>query len=70
MKVPARFVAGFHEVLRGLRGGPEWFEVRFSEGFRVPRDSARAVGPEVSQGSAQFCNASSEKPSDQDWAEH
>ena len=76
---------GSHEVLRGLRGGPGWFEVRLYEGFRV----SRAVGPEVSQGSTKLCKdskrvpqgstmlhqacvvrPSSEKPSDQDRFAH
>ena len=55
-------LAGSHEVLRGLRGGPGWFEVRLYEGFRVPQDSARAVGPEVSQGSTKLCNNSTRVP--------
>ena len=33
-------------------------EVRLYEGFRVPQDSARAVGPEVSQGSTKLCKDS------------
>ena len=46
------------------------------EGFRVPQDSARAVGPEVSQGSSAriphgcVVRPSSEKPSDQDRFAH
>ena len=55
-------LAGFHEVLRGLRGRPGWFEVRLYEGFRVPQDSARAVGPEVSQGSTKLCKDSTWVP--------
>ena len=31
-------VPGFHQVLRGLRGGPGWFEARFHQSStRVPR---------------------------------
>ena len=55
-------LAGSHEVLRGLRGGPGWFEVRLYEGFRVPQASARAVGPEVSQGSTKLCKDSTRVP--------
>ena len=54
-------LAGSHEVLR-LRGGPGWFEVRLYEGFRVPQHSARAVGPEVSQGSTKLCKDSTQVP--------
>ena len=32
------------------------------EGFRVPQDSARAVGPEVSQGSTKLCKDSTHVP--------
>ena len=32
------------------------------EGFRVPQDSARAVGPEVSQGSTKLCKDSTRVP--------
>ena len=49
-------------VLRGLRGGPGWFEVRLYEGFRVPQDSTRAMGPEVSQDSTKLCKDSTRVP--------
>ena len=55
-------LAGSHEVLRGLQGGPGWFEVGLYEGFRVPQDSARAVGPDVSQGSTKLCEDSTRVP--------
>ena len=38
------------------------FEVRLYEGFRVPQDSARAVGHELSQGSTKLCKDSTRVP--------
>ena len=60
-KVPRRFHQGSTRFC-GLRGRPGWFEVRFYEGFRVPRNSARAVGPEVSQASTKLCKDSTRVP--------
>ena len=62
-KVPFQHSSG--RVPRGSARAAGWsggFAARLYEGFRVPQDSARAVGTEVSQGSTKLCKDSTRVP--------